>query len=285
MLFCIIICVICDILHIFNAILHCTFLLFHVILDNNLSFTGKDLRFDMKYIIGICDDEKLMIDINTVYIKNICEKYNIDIELHTFSSGEEIIAYAKSHKLDIAFLDIDMDGISGISAAVALRKANPGIVTIFITGHTEYAIDAFDTDAAGYLVKPLNPEKLEHSIKKAINYIKMSKSAIINKYITITEDNAKKKIPMYQILYFEKVGNQCKILTTKETYYWYTTIKNVLSIIDENFIQISQSIIVNQRYVKEIVKGDVILKDQSVFRIGRQYLSIAKEKFATPIVN
>ena len=236
----------------------------------------------MQYIIGICDDENLMVNINTVYIKDICQKLNIDIKIHTFSSGEEIINYAKLHKLDIAFLDIDMDGISGISAGIALRKLNPNVVTIFITGHTEYAVDAFDTDAAGYLVKPLNPEKLEHSIKKAIKYIRMTKTSVTSKFITITEDNVKKKIPQYQILYFEKLGNQCKIVTAKETFYWYTTIKNVLSVLDEDFIQVSQGIIVNQRYIKEVTKGELILKDQSVFRIGRQYLPTIKEKFLTP---
>lgn len=233
----------------------------------------------MKYAIGICDDEELMVNINTIYIKDISQKLNLDIDLHTFSSGEKIIEYAKSHKLDIAFLDIDMDGISGISTAVSLRKINSNIVTIFITGHTEYAVDAFDTDAAGYLIKPLNPEKLEHSIKKAVKYITMAKTAVVSKYITITEDNVKKKIPQYQILYFEKVGNQCKIVTTKEIHYWYATIKTVLNALDDDFIQISQGIIVNCRYVKDIIKGEMILKNSSSFRIGRQYLPAVKERF------
>jgi len=110
----------------------------------------------------------------------------------------------------------------------------------------------------------------------------MTKTVVTSKFITITEDNVKKKIPQYHFLYFEKLGNQCKIVTAKETFYWYTTIKNVLSVLDEDFIQVSQGIIVNQRYIKEVTKGELILKDQSVFRIGRQYLPTIKEKFLTP---
>lgn len=233
----------------------------------------------MQYKIGICDDEELMININSLYIRDIAKKLGLDITLHTFSSGESLLAYADSHPLDIAFLDIDMDGISGISVAFSLRKKYPNLVTIFITGHSEYALEAFDTDAAGYLVKPLNPEKLEYSLKKAIKYTKLAKKATISKYITITEDNIKKKLPQYQILYFEKEGNQCKVVTTTTTHYWYVTIKSILQILDEDFIQVNQGVIVNCRYIKNIIKDSIHLKDGSSFTIGRKYLPIVKEHF------
>lgn len=235
----------------------------------------------MQYRIGICDDEELMININSLYIKDIAKKLDLDIILHTFSSGEDLLAYADSHPLDIAFLDIDMDGISGISAAFSLRKKYPNIVTIFITGHSEYALEAFDTDAAGYLVKPLNPEKLEYSLKKAIKYTKLAKKATISKYITITEDNIKKKLPQYQIIYFEKEGNQCKVVTTKETHYWYVTIKSILQLLDDDFIQVNQGVIVNHIYIKSIIKDSIVLKDGSSFQIGRKYLPLVKERFFT----
>lgn len=235
----------------------------------------------MQYRIGICDDEEMMININSLYIKAIAKKLDLDIILHTFSSGEDLLAYTDSHALDIAFLDIDMDGISGISAAFSLRKKYPNIVTIFITGHSEYALEAFDTDAAGYLVKPLNPEKLEYTLKKAIKYTKLIKNAAINKYITITEDNIKKKLPQYQIIYFEKEGNQCKVVTAKETHYWYITVKSLLQLLDDDFIQVNQGVIVNHIHIKNIIKNSIILKDGSSFQIGRKYLPLVKERFFT----
>lgn len=233
----------------------------------------------MPYHIVVCDDEKVMVNVNSVYIKDIAEKLKLDIVLHTFTSGTALLDYAQSNPVDIAFLDIDLEETSGISVAVSLRKLNAAIVTVFITGHTEYALDAFDTDAAGYLVKPLNPEKLEHSIKKAVNYIRMQKTAIKAKSIVITENNVKKKIPQHQILYFEKEGNQCRLVTVNGTHYWYATIKMLLDTLDHDFMQINQGVIVNCRYIKDIVKGDLILKNGEIFPVGRRYLTEIKERF------
>lgn len=233
----------------------------------------------MQYRIGICDDEELMITINSLYINDIAKKLHIDIDIHTFSFGEDLLLYTDSHPLDIVFLDIDMNGISGISVAFSLRKKYPSLVTIFITGHPEYALDAFDTDAAGYLIKPLNLEKLEYSLKKAIKYTRLYRREICSKYITITENNLKEKIPQYQIIYFEKEGNQCKIVTTSKTHYWYITIKSILQLLDDDFLQVNQGTIVNRRYIKGIKKDCMLLKDNTSVQIGRKYLSSVKEAY------
>jgi DNA-binding LytR/AlgR family response regulator len=232
----------------------------------------------MTYRIGICDDEDLMLNINSIYIKNLAQKLNLSIELYTFNSGELLLDYSKSHTLDIVFLDIDLNGISGIKCAMSLRRLSPNIVTIFITGHTEYALEAFDADATGYLVKPINLDKLEHSIRRAVKYIHMSRNALVNKFITITENNLKIKIPQYQIIYFEKEGNLCKITTSNKIHYWYTTIKNVVDTLDDDFIQINQGVVVNIRYVKNLIRGEIILKNGNTFKIGRQYLATVKDK-------
>lgn len=233
----------------------------------------------MRFEIGICDDETIMQQINSLYIQNIADKFNLDIMLHTFSSGEELLDFSKNHPLHIVFLDIDMVGVSGIETAFSLRKYYPDIVTIFITGHTEYAIEAFDTEAIGYIMKPVDATKLERIFIKAINYVKMTMNTIRSKSITFVEDNIKKKLPQHQIIYFEKEGNQCKIITAKSTHYWYTTIKNILDILDDDFIQINQGIIANKRYIASIIKGDLILKNGDTFKIGRKYLPNVRASF------
>lgn len=127
----------------------------------------------MRYCIVICDDEEMMLRINEVYISEIAKKRNIDVDIKCFESGEAVLEFAKHHRVDIAFLDINMNTISGISTAVQLKKTNNDIVTIFITGHAEFALDAFEVEAIGYLVKPVDPKKIEKWVVKAINQINM----------------------------------------------------------------------------------------------------------------
>lgn len=233
----------------------------------------------MKYCIAVCDDEAMMLKINEVYISEIAKKHNLDIDLKCFESGEELVEYAKKHRVDIAFLDINMKQISGISAAVQLKKLNNDMVTIFITGHAEFALEAFEAEAIGYLVKPLDPKKLEKWIIKAANQIIMQKSKIVSTMITIVEDNVKKKIPQYKIIYIEKEHNQCAIHTTDSVHYCYLTITNMIEKLEKMFYQINQGTIVNKNYITTIESNEVVLKNSMSFTLGRKFNKIVKEQY------
>ncbi|MBR4211240.1 MAG: response regulator [Oscillibacter sp.] len=74
---------------------------------------------------------------------------------------------------DVAFLDIELPGGSGLDVASKLRALRPETNVIFITGHSEYAIQAFELYASGYLLKPITEEhvrtaldNLRHPIRK-----------------------------------------------------------------------------------------------------------------------
>jgi len=66
---------------------------------------------------------------------------------------------------DIAFLDIEMPGMSGIEVLRTVRHAP---VVIFTTGHDEYAVQAFELAAVDYLTKPLGPERLRRALGRAV---------------------------------------------------------------------------------------------------------------------
>ena len=56
---------------------------------------------------------------------------------------------------DIVFSDIEMPGLSGLEFAVALKKASPDTRVVFVTAFSQYALDAFQVRAQGYIMKPL----------------------------------------------------------------------------------------------------------------------------------
>ena len=99
--------------------------------------------------IAIVDDEKVIRE----QIKKLVEKKQIDCEIDTYGTGEDLLKADSVY--DIIFLDIQMDGMNGIDTARALRQKADNTVLIFITGVKEYVFDAFDVAAFHYLIKPI----------------------------------------------------------------------------------------------------------------------------------
>ena len=66
--------------------------------------------------------------------------------------------------IDIAFLDIEMPGMNGIQLAKMLKKVNPRINIIFVTAYDNYALEAYQIHASGYLSKPVKSEKIKEEI-------------------------------------------------------------------------------------------------------------------------
>ena len=66
---------------------------------------------------------------------------------------------------DIVFSAIEMPGINGLEFAVALRAVSPGTRIIFVTAFSQYALDAFQVRAQGYVIKPLTPERVRAELE------------------------------------------------------------------------------------------------------------------------
>ncbi len=105
----------------------------------------------------ICvDDEHLALQDVLVQCRSIPEVEQAD----GFSSGEQALEWLAGHQADIALLDIDMPGMDGIELAIRIREMKPETAVIFLTAYSQYAVQAFSIHASGYLMKPVDREKL-----------------------------------------------------------------------------------------------------------------------------
>lgn len=85
-------------------------------------------------------------------------------DIHGFSKASEAMSFAENTAIDIAFLDINMRFIDGISMAKRLLALYPMCNVIFCTGYGEYALDALDVYCSGYLLKPISTEKVRGAV-------------------------------------------------------------------------------------------------------------------------
>ena len=81
-----------------------------------------------------------------------------DAEVFSCASSAKALALSESVSFDVAFLDIDLPGMSGIALARELKGRNPKVNIVFATGFDEYMSDAFALRSSGYLMKPITPD-------------------------------------------------------------------------------------------------------------------------------
>ena len=115
---------------------------------------------------AICvDDERIILE-DTI---SLClELPQID-EAKGFTRAADALTWLEDNDADLALLDIDMPGMNGIDLAAAIKQKRPETAIIFLTGYSEYAIEAFAVRASGYLMKPVTRDKLAADVAYALS--------------------------------------------------------------------------------------------------------------------
>lgn len=106
------------------------------------------------------DDEPLMLNGLVAALRGA----RPEAEILPFRWPEDALEELKKQPADVAFLDIQMGGMTGLQLAVELKKVKPDIHIIFVTGYSQYAVDAFAIHATGYLLKPVEKEDVEREL-------------------------------------------------------------------------------------------------------------------------
>lgn len=232
----------------------------------------------MSYQVGFCDDEVYQIKVNHLFLKEIASKNGYEFDCHGFSSGKQLRNYLMSHPLDLLFLDIDLGEESGIEAAAWVAQNYPDTRIVFITGHREFAEEAFEVEALGYLVKPYDIKKMENVLKKAMSHLE-KKTAKEPEEIIITDENIKKKLNLREILYVERQHAKSIITTREREYQVYETMTSLCERLGDSFLRINQGEIVNRNMIKEIKGNTMYLKNGREMSIGRTYRKEVMEKY------
>lgn len=115
----------------------------------------------------ICvDDERPALD----NFRLTVEKFQEIGSLELFSDPAEALKWVKEHPVDGAFLDIELPGMGGLALAREMSKCNPNLRIVFLTAYNQYALEAWETDALGYILKPYCAEDIHKQILRMARY-------------------------------------------------------------------------------------------------------------------
>jgi two-component system response regulator LytT len=94
------------------------------------------------------------------------------------SNGVEALKLIEEHEPDVAFLDVQMPGLNGFEVARDLVEAGADTQVIFVTAFDQYALKAFEVSAVDYLLKPVEPARLEHAVEKVRRRVAAERGAV-----------------------------------------------------------------------------------------------------------
>ncbi len=115
------------------------------------------------------DDEKLALEGLMTEIALAAP----EAEINGFRSGGDALSYCDGQKtVDVAFLDIEMRGMSGLSLGEKLLDRYPDLNLIYTTGYSEYAVEAIGMRCSGYILKPVTADKIRRELSNLRNPIK-----------------------------------------------------------------------------------------------------------------
>lgn len=224
-------------------------------------------------IIGICDDETIFRE----QIRNMCHQYferiNVPFQCVEFKSAEEVLAY-KGDALTLLFLDVEMDGESGIELKDELEKTDCVWRIVFVTSHEEVIGQAFGLKTLGFAKKPVEYKSIEKWLSLAFEEQEK------NKIYHFTTEKGDLFIQENDIAYIESEGNYSYIYTKKDKIFVCESLKKCEEILtSDSFLRVHKSYMINMNEIKEISADQAIMTGKASVPIGRKYREEAKKAY------
>lgn len=216
------------------------------------------------YQIAIIDDEKNMISEITQKLKHYLDKKSILYRVHPFENGQDFLAHDQI--FDLIFLDIQMDGMSGMDVAKTLRQSGIKSVIIFITVLHEYVYDAFEVEASDYLLKPLNDLRFSRTMDRICKNLQN----IDYKCLSLTsKGNTCKLLRLKDIYYCEAVNHKMEIHMHDHVHECTLKMRELSEQLDSRFYLCHRSYFVNLDFVVGYADGQAILTNGEKIPVSR----------------
>lgn len=205
--------------------------------------------------ILICDDEAKYLDLLQIHVQEYMANRYIPCEITTATDPVSILQGGQS--FDLAFLDIQMEGIDGISLAKELKKRNNKLALFFITNYDEYQDDAMDLQAFRFFEKPFDVRRLYSGLDKAMEYID---GAYVD--VFLYGNGVQQRVLVDDIMYVTRNNRKVVLVTRDGEFYtaqsfdeWCEKLPTLF------FYPVHKSFLVNLHYVDKYSYSELFLNN------------------------
>ena len=209
------------------------------------------------------------------------------------ANGRQAADYLEARCADVVFLDVQMPDLDGISLLRQLDlRGLPAVV--FVTAHEQYAVEAFDSNAVDYLLKPVGAERFARALEKAKSHMRAKRLEVDGeqpvaspqswtvareplRQVAVRRQQKIVLVPTETIDWIRAADDYVELHAGGRRYLLHSTLNKLAGKLDPlTFLRVHRSVVVNLRAIKEITPGihgeyDIALQDGTELRSGRTY--------------
>lgn len=230
----------------------------------------------------VVDDEPLAIEKMETFINKV--PY---LELKgSFDSALAALSFLKENSVDLLFLDIQMDELTGIQLLETLQRKPQVILT---TAYDQYALKGYELDVSDYLLKPISFQRFLKAVERVHNKLtdrqkaaslkkpKKSKAQEGRPYILVRSEYRLQKIWLDEILYIEGMKDYSRIFTTNLKVMTLQNLKKIQEALETPpFLRIHKSYIISLDKIESIGKNDLVVAGTTI-PVGGLYKKVFHE--------
>jgi DNA-binding LytR/AlgR family response regulator len=223
--------------------------------------------------IAVCDD----VAADRQRLVSLVKAEKPYCEITAYESGEALLwDFENGTRFDLSFLDIFMNGMSGVEAARHIHSADPDTLLVFVSSSNDFYREAYDLYAFNYLIKPLTQDKLAEVLHRAMERLNKDKEQVVR----ISFNDNLHTVRCSQLLYLSSEQHVINFhLKNGETVKAYGKMDDFITQLPSKFfVRCHQSYIVNLNYVTKMTASEFAL-DGIRIPVSRNYSEQAWEKY------
>lgn len=192
--------------------------------------------------------------------------------ISSFSSAIETLAFMNQNSVDLIFLDIQMENLSGLQL---LEIINPKPAVILTTAYDQYALKGYEFNVTDYLLKPYSFERFLKATEKVHHQLKHHPAETDNvTFIFLKTEHRLEKVNFDDIVYIESRGDYVYVVCSSVKVLTLMTLKNLIAKLPEDkFIRVHKSYVVSISKIKAIEQGRIHIPGATV-PVGDMYREI-----------
>ena len=222
--------------------------------------------------VALADDDAAIRELFAEYIERYNTEYGVQLTLHTYTSGVQLLSQLNNATFDVIFLDIDMPGTNGMNTARELRSSHnrtiADVAIIFVTNLTQYALQGYEVQAMDYIVKPLSYFDFALKITRIIKAVRGKASAVI----ALETTDGLRSVDVHDITYLEARDHYVFAHTVHDyTYKMRESITNISQRLERyGFLRVHKSFTVNMCHIEALLSSVVMCYGDEI-PVGRSY--------------